>query len=146
MSQQIIFEQQYLPYAPDPNVAEPAVEVLNGNVILDFPIQEQGKLGKILFEECVIYRVGSPNDEGFYSYGFDPKMRNDSSFSKKEFPELEFHSFYKIIGMDWKKGLLGEGVVILDGEFKNKNQLSHFVFFMKEATFECVAKSYEILE
>lgn len=146
MNTQITFEKQDLPFEAEPNTADPTAKVLDGDVLLTFPLMDLEKEGKIIFKECVIYRVGGPNDEGFYGYGSDPRIENDSLYSKKSFPDLEFGYFYKVSGLDWKKGLLGEGVVVIDGEFMNKADLSHFVFFMKDGTFECVAKSYEVLE
>ena len=140
----ITFEKQPLAFEAEPNTAEPKVQVEGKDLKLTFPTWD--KEGIVLFKDCLMYRVGSPNDEGFYGFGFDPKIKNDSMYSKKEFPNLEFGDFYRVIGYDWKEGLVGSGVSVIDNDFMNKEGYSHFVFFMKDGTFECVSKTCQILD
>jgi hypothetical protein len=144
----INFEKINLEYQPEPNTAKPIVEVNGRDVVLTFELKTEdvkNNFGKILFKDVYVYRVGGPNDEGFYLYGTNPKIKNETIYSKKNFPELEFDSFYKVINYDWGNNLLGEGSIKLGGNIDTKDEYIHYIFFMKDGTFECVAKSFEII-
>lgn len=150
----IHFEKIKLLYEPDPNVAEPSAKVLGHNVLLKYYTDDKiGFTAEILFQECLMFRIGSPNDEGFYISksptgvgGGDHGMMNGSIYCKGNFPDLEYHSFYKVSGFDWKtKKLIGQELVILDNDFPIKDGYNHYVFFMKDGTFECIAKAFEMI-
>lgn len=147
----VYFQKIDLSFKPEPNTAVPLVEVYNTNVLLSFNSCElndydfkNSKIAKIEFEDCLIYRNGAPNEDGFYLFGADPKINNDSIYSKKAFPDLDFNTFYNVTGIDWKNNLLGNGTKILNDHYKEKKGFTHFVFLMKDGTFECVAKEYKI--
>ncbi len=144
MDSQITFQKLSIPFEAEPNVAVPQVEVLNDNLVLSFTTKDSDTAGRITFIKPLIYRVGAPNDEGFYGFGFDPRIKNDSIYSRKNFPNLDFGDFHQITGVDWKSNLLGEGTKILDEKYTEKEGFSHYVFFMKDGTFECVAKSWKV--
>lgn len=141
---QIDFQKIDLPFEPDLSTAVPLVETRGTDVLLSFLIHGMDDMAKIEFVDCLMYRVGAPNDEGFYLFGVESRINNDSIYSKNAFPNLDFDTFYKVIGVDWKNDLLGNGTKILDNQYKEKEGFIHFVFFMKDGTFECVAKNYEI--
>ena len=144
MYSQVTFQKQNIPFEAEPNTARPQVEISEGNLILSFPIKGSNTVAQIIFTEPLMYRVGDPNDEGFYGFGSDPQIKNNSIFSRKNFPDLDFWDFYRVDGIDWKNNLLGEETEIVDKEYKSKENFSHFVFFMKDGTFECVTKSYRV--
>lgn len=146
---QVTFLKQDIPFEAEPNVAVPHVEMTDEGLILDFAIRGfaandygSDSHAKILFTEVIMYRVGDPNDEGFYLFGGYPGRVNDSIYSRKVFPNLDFGCFYKVENVNWKKDLLGKVTCILDQNYSEKVGFSHFVFFMKDGTFECVAKDY----
>lgn len=139
----IKFEKIDLSFEPEPNTAMPKVEVLENGIVLSFPTESFD--GKLFFEDCLIYRVGDPNDEGFYLFGADSRYVNNSIYCKRNFPDLEFDAFYVVEGVNWKDNLLGKGTQILDPSYSDKNAYIHYLFFMKEGTVECVAKSYVVL-
>ena len=143
--QNITFEKIELPFSPEPNTASPTVEIINGkNILLSFMIEGgNDSFGKILFKDCVMYRVGDPNDEGFYSFETNPRIRNNSIYSKKNFPDLKFDCFYEVIGYQISENLLGEKTIILDQDYKEKMG-THYIFFMKDGSFECIASDFEI--
>jgi len=146
MNPGITFEKQDLPFEPEPNIALPVATVDGTDVIVSFDVkgpdwpQDRAKR-EVVFKDCVIYRIGDPNDEGFHL----PDKNNSSNFSKGNFPELEFNSLYRVKGMDWKNSLLGNGTVVTDGKFESKDGLAHYLFLMKEGSFECVAKGFEVI-
>lgn len=137
------FEKIDLSFEPEPNVAMPKVEVVENGIVLSFATASFD--GKLFFEDCLMYRVGDPNDEGFYLFGVDPRYVNNSIYCAKNFPDLEFDGFYAVAGVNWKENLLGKGTQILDSEYHDKDAYVHYLFFMKEGTFECIAKSYVVL-
>ena len=144
MDSQITFQKQNIPFEAEPNIAIPRVEVSDNNLTLNFAVKNSNSVAKIVFIEPLMYRIGSPNDEGFYGFGYDPRIKNDSIYSRKNFPTLDFGDFHQVTGVDWKKGLLGEGTIILDKKYKDGEDFSHYVFFMRNGTFECVARRYEV--
>ncbi len=144
MDSQITFQKQNIPFEAEPNTAEPHIEISEGNLVLSFAAKESDIDARIIFLEPLMYRVGSPNDEGFYGFDSDLRIKNNSIYSHKNFPTLNFCDFHQVTGLDWKNGLLGEGTKILDKKYKDRENFSHYVFFMKDGTFECVAESYEV--
>lgn len=140
-SERITFEKQNLPFEVDVNTATPHTELVdNKDVLLSFRIQGTDGEAKIIFKNCRMYRVGSPNDEAFCL----EKSNNDSMYSSQKFPGLEFDYLYKVNGYDWSQGLVGEKVTFVS-DF-TKDNLNHYVFFMKDGTFECVAEEYEVIK
>lgn len=125
-------------YESDPNVAIPLLGLYNDELTLifalnyfTFPYKEDEK-GRIKFSKCAAIRIGGPNDEGF--------LRNQHPLWNASLGSVKWHSFYEVMGTPtehfeafYKNGALMESA---------KN-LRHFVFFMKEATFECLAESYK---
>lgn len=150
-NEDIHFQKIDLPFKSEPNTAVPLVEVHNTDVLLGFNSCELSdfdfrntKIRHINFLDCLMYREGHPNDDGFYLFGAYPRINNDSIYSQKAFPDLDFDTFYKVVGVDWKNNLLGNGTKIINDQYKEKEGFTHFVFFMKNGTFECVAKEYKI--
>lgn len=146
--EKIQFHKVDIGVKPDPSLANPKVEVVKHEdvVNLHFEIENKNlltKLAKIEFRNCLMYRVGSPNDEGFYSFFYKPEIINESIYSKKNFPELEFDEFYLVEGYDWVKHQLGQGTICLKDIPSNINEYKHYVFFMKDGTFECVARDFK---
>ena len=93
-----------------------------------------------------MYRVGSPNDEGFFIDPRNPgRIKNDSRWNHTDFPDLEFHNFYVVKNSDWQRNFGPNAAV--NKPLKDKTQdldnLNHYLCLMKEGTFECVARSYE---
>jgi hypothetical protein len=145
MNTKITFDKLDIPLKPEPNTATPKVDVFSDTLLLSFSTNVYNTEGKIIFNEPLMYRIGDPNDEGFFDSKSNPKIKNDSIYSFTRFPDLEFNAFYIVKGYDWKNSLLGKGTNILNEEYKNISDCIHFVFFMKDGTFECIARSYKVL-
>jgi hypothetical protein len=129
-----------------PNTAVPVVKVVGKDVLLSYDLKNwvKAETAVIQFHDVLVYRVGDPNDEGFYGGG-KPHIRNDSMYSRSRFPALEYWEFYEVTGFDWTSGLVGTDVCVMDRDYSQKTGYRHFVFFMKDGTFECVCKSWEQL-
>ncbi len=135
-------------YQSDPNTANPNIELHKNQLTLKFQLNtemhefKQTDIGKITFVKCLMVRVGSPNDEG-YTSAQEEGVRY-SPWNKIDFPQIEWGSFYEVESSDWSSITDYEGYTDnkLMETVKDKSKFKHFVFFMKEATFECVAESY----
>jgi hypothetical protein len=116
----------------EPNVPRPAIEVQDEDIVLkflvnpfQFPEFVEGEVGVLRFVRCERYRLGSPNDEGWY-------------LGQCRFSTLapKWGEFYMVQGdaalleapEDWRlvRPLSGAG--------------RHFLFYFRDDTFECVAK------
>ncbi|MCV0428042.1 MAG: hypothetical protein K5905_21510 [Roseibium sp.] len=99
---------------------------------------------QIEFSDCKRMRIGDPNDEGFYSDGIE--RYNSSIYNAVNFPNLEFYQgFFEVFGTSIDElESLHEGLIRNPCNFYSDPQKTrHFLFFMKDATFECFAAGYE---
>jgi hypothetical protein len=129
-------------YGPEPNLAEPSISFDGSDLILTFPLNwqifknfHQGDTGKLTFKNWYKYRMGDPNDEGFY--GRD----NETKWSRAAFPELEFNEFYEVLDSDWQNDF-GPSEQINQHAEQGTADKKHYLCFMKDGTFEVVADSY----
>jgi hypothetical protein len=117
----------------EPNAPEPHVEVRGSDIILgfhmnafQFPEFAEGENGYLRFANCVRYRLGPSNDEGWY--------RGQGRFSKIA---PEWGDFYEVSGdpassqgpTDWH---------VVSAEARGKAH--HFLFYFRDETFECLAE------
>lgn len=126
-------------YQSDPNIAKPEVQIDKKKLTLMFNLNYQiynfkeNQVGKIIFNNCHSYRIGNPNDEGFY-------MGDNKIWNNKNFPNLEWNCFYEVC--DTPDSYLQNFKILYESKDNLKEKLNHYVFFMKEGTFECLAESY----
>ncbi len=140
MTLPLTFKLQYHLSLADGNTACPEAVVDGHDVVLSY---DSDVPTEIRFIDVASYRVGDPNDEGFFGGG-SPGIFNDSMFCWRDFPKLAFHSFYEVSGFDWSKGLIGTQVnELIDRSLWASLELRHFVYFMKDGTFECLCKTWE---
>jgi hypothetical protein len=134
-------------FAPDPNIAAPRLAISDDDIVLEFPLNyfrgefADGAIGRLRFRNCLMFRAGDPNDEGF----FDPVgKRNASRWNTRDYPMMEYHSLYLIEGVEWKSAFGPHAFVneALKKKLEDK-PMKHFVFLMKDGSFECVAEEYE---
>lgn len=121
----------------DPNAPEPEIYVKDGDLQIIFYLNyhifdhiKQGQRGKLTFSNCYMYRVGSPNDHGFYlgqfRYGRD---------------DIQWGEFYELFESDWQNNF-PDDKVILKEILHNDKRLRHFLFFFRDEGFECLAKDF----
>lgn len=126
-------------YQSDPNVAKPEVKINQKELTLLFELNYQiydfkeDQIGEIIFHNCYSYRIGDPNDEGFY-------LKDNEIWNNKNFPNLEWDCFYKVHGTP--DSYLKDFKTVDKNQNNLQGKLNHYVFFMKEGTFECLAESY----
>lgn len=119
------------PNAPDPKVSpiDDGIELsflLNGNV---FEHLDEGEMGRLKFHEVQAYRLGATNDEGY--------LRGQFRFKNEQLPWGEF---YELKGSKWETDFPDDKVIV--NESIDKKELRHFIFFLKDHTFECIAVDY----
>jgi hypothetical protein len=127
------FLQLNLGWNAEPNAPDPQVEVLGQDIVLRFyvnPFQfeefEEDDVGFLRFSNCVRFRLGSTNDEGWYG--------GQCRFSKiapawGEFYEIAGDDMSTIGPTDWHAV-----------STKSTGGLHHFLFYFRDNTFECVAE------
>lgn len=133
----IEFEQLNHGWSAEPNAPEVSIEVINNDVVVAFflnPFQHnrcnEGDKAILTFRKCLKYRRGSPNDEGFYIFG-------ESRF--KAFG-VKWGEFYLVRHSNWEEDFPDATVV----SNQRHDIMNHYLFYFKDETFECVAKSYDL--
>jgi hypothetical protein len=129
-----VFARLSVDWNAEPNAPHPTVRVEGSTLRLAFAVNpfvfpfEQGARAEITFADCWRYRLGSPNDEGWYA-GQCRFGRTASTWG--EFYELtgELHADRVA---DWK---------ILRPEPRGSR---HFLFYLRDDTFECDAADWRI--
>lgn len=134
----IEFEQLNIDWNAEPNAPEVTVSVLGNNVEVRFFLNnlqygnfDEQNIARLVFHDCLQYRYGSPNDEGFFIF-------NQSRFKKLG---VKWGEFYLVHNSDWEK-VFPDRVHVSDQPLDG---LKHFLFYFKDGTFECIAKDYELL-
>ncbi len=126
-------------YESDPNIADPEIKLDEDNITLFFALNyfifkfKEGSVGSIFFKKVRCYRIGKPNDEGFF-------LNEHELWNKDNFPEgIVWNHFYEAENVPKEHFDSFRQVA----DFEKAEVLHHYVFFMKEATFECLAESFE---
>ena len=119
----------------EPNAPDPKIEIKGNDLQLSFFLNymvfndvTEEDIGILIFRNCIKYRLGYTNDEGWY--------KGQCRFSKIA---PEWGEFYEIIGdglfekspNDWKE--------IINKVMNPK----HFLFYFRDDTFECIAEKWE---
>jgi hypothetical protein len=130
------FAQLNFGWNAEPNAPDPEVRVAGSDIVLEFflnafqfPAFKEGQRGSLYFKSCERYRLGSTNDEGWYM--------GQCRFSKLA---PAWGEFYKIDGE--QSLLLAPTDWVILGPPSNTAQ--HFLFYLRDETFECVAEDCEV--
>ena len=120
----------------EPNSPMPTIEIKGRNLKLSFYLNafifnncEEEDLGVLEFYNCRQYRIGIPNEEGFY-------IHNQSRYKKYG---IKWGEFYLVRNSDWQVNF--PQPVYVDVSLEN-DVLNHYLFYLKDETFECVSESY----
>lgn len=133
----IEFERLNNGWDPEPNAPEEEITVSGSDVMISFLLNpflsgdyKEGDRAALTFHDCLQYRYGSPNDEGFYVF-------NESRF--KEFG-VEWGEFYKVTGSDWETDF-PDPISVSE---QAHDGLNHYLLYLRDGTFECIARDYEL--
>ncbi len=123
----------------EPNAPDVNIQIQDNNVMVSFYLNafvfeefEEDDKGILSFHDCIQYRYGSPNDEGFYFFG-------QSRF--KDF-DVKWGEFYEVKDSDWKTNF--PDAIKIRNHFDNSKEFKHFLFYFKDGTFECIASGYNL--
>jgi hypothetical protein len=120
----------------EPNDPQPIISSTEEGISLTFLLNhflfehiDEGEYGRLNFEDVYGYRHGPTNDEGYFNGQF--RFKQD---------QLPWGEYYLLPNSKWQNDF-PKDIVLLDDTI-NKNKLKHFIFFMKDSTFECLAIDY----
>ena len=136
MVDNIIFEQLNIGWNAEPNAPELQVKIKGTDVLIEFYLNtfafekftQEDKV-RINFYNCLQYRLGPPNDEGFYCFG-------QSRYKKHG---VKWGEFYLVHNSNWQTDF--PAPVKLGA---SKNNMKHYLFYFRDETFECIASLYNI--
>jgi hypothetical protein len=120
------------PNAPDVKLTDQgdALELcfyLNSFVFQDI---NEGDIGTLTFRNVHKYRLGTTNDEGYFLGQF--------RFTNSELPWGEF---YELVDSNWQTNFpIDENITKRIDKLKTPR---HFIFFLRDETFECIADEFE---
>lgn len=130
------FKHLNIGWNAEPNAPEASVEIDGSELRLiflansfQFPEYDRSDVFQLRFHDCWRYRLGDTNDEGW----FMGKCR----FGKT----IPWGEFYQIDG-DLRIDETADWVVVGAEEPSSK----HFLFYLRDNTFECDASSWELLK
>jgi len=121
----------------EPNAPEVEIQVQNDDVKVLFflnafiyPQFAEEDKGILTFHKCIQYRYGSPNDEGFYSFGQ----------SRYKQYGVKWGEFYLVEQSDWRHDFPD---AIIVNKLNGDTHANHYLFYFRDGTFEVVAQDYE---
>jgi hypothetical protein len=124
-------------WSADSNASRPEISEEENEIKLTFNLNssayehiDEGEKGTLEFHDVYKYRLGALNDEGYLKGQF--RNRND---------QLPWGEFYELKNSNWQKNFPDDEVLV-NPSVKPKG-LRHFILFLEDATFECIAKDYE---
>jgi hypothetical protein len=130
------FRQLNEAWNAEPNAPDPTVSLDGGDLMVSFrmnPFQfpqfSEGDVGKLRFRSCCRYRLGPTNDEGWYL--------GQCRFSNVA---PEWGEFYEV-GGDLRLAECPDDWVEVGSP---QNGLRHFLFYFRDATFECDALDWSL--
>jgi len=119
----------------EPNAPYESVSIDNyGRLVLEFlanpwaydGYDEEEKI-KLIFTDPEKYRLGETNDEGWYS--------GQCRFGKLA---PKWGEFYQIVGSNENVKSANDWMLL-----SKHNSSNHYLFYLRDNTFECIANSYE---
>ena len=121
----------------EPNSPDMKLQVAGLEIILSFYMNafqyenfDEDDIGTIVFHDCLLYRLGSPSDEGFFIYGQDRYKQHG----------IKWGEFYLIKDSDWQINFPEPKMLRKGGNLGNAN---HYLFYFRDETFECIAGCYD---
>ena len=121
----------------DPDSPEAKVSKVENGIRVSFRLNasgfehiDEGEKGTLEFQDVNKYRLGAPKDEG--------ALKRQFPNHQDQWPRGEF---YELKNSNWQKSFPDDEVLV-NPSIKNKG-LRHFILFLKDETFECIAKDFE---
>jgi len=123
-------------WSAEPSVLLETIKLTDDGIEVNFLLNslpyeyiEEGEKGKLEFYDVYAYRKAASNSE---------------EITKRQIPFkadlIPLGDFYELLDSKWKTDF-SEDKIIVD-ESKKTSKLRHFLFFLKDSTFECLASDY----
>ena len=120
----------------EPNAPLPELSVDGSQIRIKFFLDsflndylEDDEMGELIFVNCHKYSFNNCNDEAYY--------RSKYRYNNSQLPWGEFYE----LQTEWRNDFPQDGIVL--NESVDESILKHFIFFLRDNTFECVAEKYE---
>ncbi|MCK3684169.1 hypothetical protein [Maribellus sp. YY47] len=91
---------------------------------------DEGETGKLAFFEAYAYRLDSTNDEAYQQGKF--RFKNS---------QLPWGEFYELIDSKGDRDFPADKIVV--DESVSKKKIRHFIFFLRDGIFECLANDFK---
>lgn len=121
----------------EPNAPEPKISTIENGLELSFLLNpfvyehiDEGEIGSLVFHNVYAYRLDAINEEGYFSGQF--RFKND---------HLPWGAFYELLNSKWDSNF-HDNKIILNKSIDKKN-IRHFIFFLRDNAFECLATDYQ---
>ena len=131
----LIFRKLNLGWNAEPNAPSPLVRVSGRQVCLRFYLNcfifectKPEEQGEIAFDGCSRWRLGAPDDEQWFA----GKCRYSSLAP-------DWGEFYEIEGDDPERDTPADWCAVGPPSAGER----HFLFYLRDNTFECIAKSWD---
>lgn len=128
------FKQLNHGWNAEPNAPTPVIRRDGADIVLRFilnPFQfkqfQEEDVGALRFSDCVRYRLGPTNDEGWY--------RGQCRYSAAA---PAWGEFYELIGDDLLIDQPDDWVTVTQPSQPSR----HFLFYLRDCTFECVSSDW----
>lgn len=128
------FKQLNHGWNAEPNAPAPVTRLDGSDLVLQFYLNpfkfeqfEEGDVGFLRFHDCLRYRLGSTNDEGWY--------RGQCRYSRSA---PAWGEFYELTGDDPQLDQPTDWVTT-NG---HPDPARHFLFYLRDETFECIASDW----
>jgi len=132
------FTQLNIDWNADPNAPCPLIKISDSDLLLSFHMNvmrfnnySSDDFGILEFHNCIQFRMGEPNEEGWFCHEGDRYKQHG----------IEWGEFYCIGDSDWQANF-GEPVYKRESPL-TFNELCHYLFYFRDETFECVAENYD---
>lgn len=121
----------------EPNAPELKISSTENGLELSFLLNsftyehiEEGEMGKLTLYEAYAYRLDSTNDEAYLQGRF--RYKND---------QLPWGEFYEILDSRWDRDFPADKIIL--NQSVNKKKIRHFIFFLRDCIFECLASDFK---
>lgn len=94
-------------------------------------LEQSEPLALVQFEGCQSAKLGAPNDEVFGGHTLSGKG-------------LEYYAAQQVVNSAWLRELEAINSVHPRYDPARWRDLNHYIFWFKDSTFECIAKSYAV--
>lgn len=123
-------------WSAEPSVPPETIKQTDDGIEVNFVLNslpyeyiEDGEKGKLEFYDVFAYRKAASNSE---------------EISKRKIPlkvdQIPLGDFYELLDSKWKTDFPTDKIIV--DETKKTSKHRHFIFFLKDATFECLASDF----